>query len=287
MRERQLQRTHLWDMGEEAKKRRLARRKSMGGSAQPRKETEAEVHGDAVVLADSKKKPAAICRNTTQLMGIVIKQWRSPLRHSHHGDGARRREEHAVADASVQRGLSSSWQRPHTGPTSEFGLGRMNLGPTEARCGGRSGKCCGSDGVLEAARRHEHGFAVRPCQILQGRSNVPIRSSSHHSVGRQVRRRRPRRERAATAGSRRQVRPSAADTAFSRTPAEAGHPTRQLGSDEATLRAVSAWLSKRRIRPRSPRWLSLARSEAVQRLVNGCKGELVVSFSACGLPPSL
>ena len=60
--------------GRRGEETQLIRRKSVGGSAQPRKETEAEVHGDAVVLLDSKRKPAAICRNTTQLMGIVIKQ---------------------------------------------------------------------------------------------------------------------------------------------------------------------------------------------------------------------
>ena len=64
-------------MGEEVKKRRLTRRKSVAGgrgSAQPRKETEAEVHGVAFIPAGSKKKPAAFCRNTTQLKGIIIKQ---------------------------------------------------------------------------------------------------------------------------------------------------------------------------------------------------------------------
>ena len=64
-------------MGDEVKKHRLTRRKSVAGGrvlAQPRKETEAEVHGDAVVPAGSKKKPAAFCRNTTQLMGIIVKR---------------------------------------------------------------------------------------------------------------------------------------------------------------------------------------------------------------------
>ena len=62
-------------IGDEAKKRRLTRRRSVGGgrgSTQPRKETKAEVRGDSGVL--SKKKPAAFCKNTPQLMGIIIKQ---------------------------------------------------------------------------------------------------------------------------------------------------------------------------------------------------------------------
>ena len=64
-------------VGEKVKKRRLTRRKSVVGGrglAQPRTETEEEVHGDAVVPAGSKKKPAAFCRYTTQLMGIIFKQ---------------------------------------------------------------------------------------------------------------------------------------------------------------------------------------------------------------------
>ena len=50
-------------VGEEVKKRRLTRRKSVAGGrglAQPRKETEAEVHGDTVDPAGFKKKPAAL-----------------------------------------------------------------------------------------------------------------------------------------------------------------------------------------------------------------------------------
>ena len=42
--------------------------------ATPRKETETEVRGDTVARAGSKKKPAAFCKSTTQLMGIIIKQ---------------------------------------------------------------------------------------------------------------------------------------------------------------------------------------------------------------------
>ena len=62
---------------EDAKKRRLTRRKSVGGgrgSATPSKETEAEVRGDVVSRAGSKKKPAAFCKHTTQPMGIIVKQ---------------------------------------------------------------------------------------------------------------------------------------------------------------------------------------------------------------------
>ena len=122
---------------------------------------------------------------------------------------------------------------------------------------GRGGHCSDSD---------EHGHEVRPRQVLQGRSDVPIRTSSHHSVGRQVRRSRPSRGCAATVGSSTQVRKSTTDPTVSRTPTVAGRSTRQVGSDEAMLKAGSAWLGEVGISPRSPRWLSLARSEAVQRL---------------------
>ena len=47
-----------------------------------------------------------------------------------------------------------------------------------------------------------------PRQLLQCRSGAPIRTSSHYSVGRQVRRSRPSRERAAAAGSSTHVRQS-------------------------------------------------------------------------------
>ena len=64
-------------MGEEVKKRRLTRRKSAAGErclAPPNGEAEAGGRGDVVVPVGSKKKPAAFCKNTTQLMGIIIKQ---------------------------------------------------------------------------------------------------------------------------------------------------------------------------------------------------------------------
>ena len=66
-------------MVDDAKKRGLTRRKSGGGgrgSATPSKETEAGARGDTAARAGSKKKPSAFCKNTTQLMGIIIKQCR-------------------------------------------------------------------------------------------------------------------------------------------------------------------------------------------------------------------
>ena len=44
------------------------------GSAPPNGEAEAGGRGDVVVPVGSKKKPAAFCKNTTPLMGIIIKQ---------------------------------------------------------------------------------------------------------------------------------------------------------------------------------------------------------------------
>ena len=64
-------------MGEEVKKRRLTRRKSAAGergSAPPGGEPEARGRGSGVVPVGTKKKPDASRKNTTQLMGIIIKQ---------------------------------------------------------------------------------------------------------------------------------------------------------------------------------------------------------------------
>ena len=64
-------------MGEEVKKRRLTRRKSAAGErglAPPSGDAEAGGRGSGVVPVGSKKKPVAFCKNTTQLMGIIIKQ---------------------------------------------------------------------------------------------------------------------------------------------------------------------------------------------------------------------
>ena len=64
-------------MGEEVKKRRLTRRKSVAGergSGPPSGDAEARGRGGGVVPVGSKKKPVAFCKNTTQLMGIIIKQ---------------------------------------------------------------------------------------------------------------------------------------------------------------------------------------------------------------------
>ena len=51
---------------------------------------------------------------------------RSHLRHDHHDNGARRGEGHERTDASVQRGSPGSGQGPHTGSTSDLGMGRTD-----------------------------------------------------------------------------------------------------------------------------------------------------------------
>ena len=158
---------------------------------------------------------------------------RSHLRHDHHRNGARRGER---TDASVQRGSPGSGQGPHTGSTSDLGMERTDRRSPEAGSSGWSGQRSDPDRLLEAARRRGH--KVRPCEVLQG-------ASSHHSGGRQVRRTRPSRERAATVGSSTQVRQSTTDPTVSRAPTVAGHPTRQVGSDEGMLMAVSVWLGER------------------------------------------
>ena len=120
---------------------------------------------------------------------------RRPLRHNHHGHGTRRREEHEGADASVQRERTDSWKGAHVGTASDLGLGWTHCGPPEAGVGSGSGQRGDTDRVPETARRYEHGREVRSRQVLQGRSDVPIRASSHHAVGRQIRGARRSRER--------------------------------------------------------------------------------------------
>ena len=167
---------------------------------------------------------------------------RRPLRHNHHGHGTRRREEHEGADASVQRERTDSWKGAHVGTASDLGLGWTHCGPPEAGVRSGSGQRGDTDRVPETARRHEHGREVRSRQVLQGRSDVPIRASSHHAVGRQIRGARRSRERTAAAGCSTQVRQSSSDATVARTTTVAGHPSRQVGRDEMVLRAVSECL---------------------------------------------
>ena len=72
-------------------------------------------------------------------------------------------------------------------------------------------------------------------------------------------------------GAASQVRERTTDPTVSRTPTVAGHPARQEGSDEegsdeGMLRAVSVWLGESGITLPSPKWLSMMRSEAEQRI---------------------
>ena len=208
------------------KKRRLTRRKSVAvgrGSATPSKETEAEAHGDAVVPAGSKKKPAGFCRTTTQL---TEQDTRSLCG--------------AIFDAvtmSTEKDVVKSMRaqtRLHNEEVQAAGKGHT-LGPPQiwARGGLIAGlqKHGTAVGAANAATlttgcsKQLDGMSMNTNEVLlHGRSDVPIRASSHHSGGRQVRRTRPSRERAA--GSSTQVRQSTADLAVSRTPTVAGHPTR-------------------------------------------------------------
>ena len=258
-------------MVDDAKKRRLTRRKSGGGgrgSATPSKETEAGARGDAISPRGLEKEAHRLLQTHHTADGhhhqavsedrkgneVTV---RSHLRDDHHCNEARRGEEQERTDASVQRGSPGSRQGPHTGSTSDLGKGRTDRRSPEAGGSGWSGQRSDTYRLLETARRHEHGHEVRSCEVLQGRSDVPIRASSHHFGGRQVRCTRPSRERAATVGSSTQVRQSL--NCLEKSNSGWTHPTRQVGSDEGMLRAVSV------ITPRSPKWLSMVRSETVQR----------------------
>ena len=244
-------------MGENSKKRRPTRCKSVGGrrgSAQLRKKTEA-VRGDAAVPVGSKKKPAAFCKSTTQLMGIIIKQClrteqdtrslRSHLRHSHHGYGARRREEHEGTDASVQRGSSGSCKGHTPGPVQLWawggliaGLQKQGAAVGAANAATLSGYLKQLDG-MKMDTKCDH---VRFCRVdwtyqsEQARITLSVERSGVRG---------PVVSALQQLGSSTHVRQSTADPAVSRTPTMAGSPTRQVGSDGATLRAVGAWLGER------------------------------------------
>ena len=77
---------------------------------------------------------------------------RRPLRHNHHGHRTRRREEHAGADASVQRERTDSWKGAHVGTASDLGLGWTHCGPPEAGDGSGSGQRGQLDGMSMDAK---------------------------------------------------------------------------------------------------------------------------------------
>ena len=88
-----------------------------------------------------------------------------------------------------------------------------------------------------------------------------------------------------TVGSSTQVRQSTTDPTVSRTPTDGWTPlTREVGSDEGMLRAVSVWLGERGITPRSPKWLSMVRSEAVQRVAMASR--VNIAFPSRPLSPA-
>ena len=92
---------------------------------------------------------------------------------------------------------------------------------------------------------------------------------------------RPSRERAAAARSSTQVQQSTADPAVSRTPPVAGHPARQVGSDEAMLGAVSQSVARRARDQSSKPEMVVAGSKRGSATYGATfKGELTVSFSA-------
>ena len=168
---------------------------------------------------------------------------RSHLRHSHHGNGARRGEEHERTDASVQRGSPGSGQGPHTFPPQIWAWRRLIAGLQKQGAADAGGQRSDPDRPLETARRHEwtRSAIMRGSAGSIGRTNPSKLASLWRSTGW---RKRPSRERAAIVGSSTQVRQSTTDPTLSRTPTVAGHPTRQVGSGERMLRAVTVWLGK-------------------------------------------
>ena len=232
--------------------------------------------------------PAALEKSTTQLMGIIIKQC---LRTEQDTwslcraifDTIVMAMEHDVVKSMREQtrrydeGVQAAGQVATHGSTSDLGTVRIDRRSPEAGGSSRSGRCSDSDRLLEATQRHEHGHEVRSCEVLHGRSDLPVRASSHHSGGRQVRRTRPSRERAASVGSSTRVRQSTTDPTVSRSPTVAGHPARQVGSGEGMLRAVSVWLGDHSSKPE----VVVDGAERGSATYGaGFKGEHRVSFSA-------
>ena len=109
------------------------------------------------------------------------------------------------------------------------------------------------------------------CQVLQGQSDVPIRASSHHSVGRQAGSAIPSRECTKASGSCTKVRQSTSDTTGSRTRTVARHPTEGC---KCVAWRTGDHTSKSEMDDAGSERGSVAYG-------GGCDGELAVSVSAC------
>ena len=177
-------------MVEDAKKRRLTRRKWVEDVVQQR---QARRYAETWSLARAqKKKPAAFCKNITQLMGIIIKQCLRTEQETRSLCGAifdtviMATEHDAVKSMREQtRRYNEKVQAAGKGHTLDLGMERFDCVSPEAGNSDRSGQCSDSDRQLEAARRHEHGHGMRPCEVLQGRSDVPVRASSERVAERE------------------------------------------------------------------------------------------------------
>ena len=266
-------------MVDDAKKRRLTRRKSWGGgrgSATPSKETEAGARGDAVSRAGLKKEPATFCKKHPTADGhhhqavsedrtgneVTV---RSHLRHDHHGHGARRGEEHERTDASPQR-LES---------TSDLGLGH--------RIDRRSPEAGGSGGErLNAATLT--GYSKQPDGMIMGTK------CDHARFCRVDRTHQSEQVRITLAVDRSGVRDPvvsalqqlgaarkygrAPPTQLSRELQQClRHPTRQVGSDEGMLRAVSVWLGDERDHSSKPEVVVDGAERGSATCGDGFKGE--------------
>ena len=146
----------------------------------------------------SKKKPVAFCKNTTQLMGIIIKQclrteqdtrslcgalFDTIIMATEHDVVKRMREQTCLCNESVQTAGNG-----HTlGPPQIWAWGGLIAGLQKQGSAVGAASAVTLTGYLTQLDGSEHGREVRSRQVLQGRSDVPIRASSHHAVGRQIR----------------------------------------------------------------------------------------------------
>ena len=260
---------------DDAKKRRLTRRKLGGGrgSATPSKETEAGARGDTVALAGSKKKPAAFCKSTTQLRGIIIKQCLRTEQETRSLCGAIFDTIIMATEHDVVKSMREKTRRYIEG-VQAAGKGHT-LGPPQI---------CAWRGLIAGLQKQETAAgaanAVTLAGYLRQLDGVSRTYQSEQArITLAVRRTGPSRERTAIVGSSTQVRQSTTDPTVSRTPTVAGHLTRQVGSDEGMLRAVSVWLGEMRDHSSNPELVVDGAERGSATYGDGFKGERRASFS--------
>ena len=191
------------------------------GSAPPSGDAEASGRGSGVVPVGSKKKPVAFCKNTTQLMGIIIKQCLRTEQDTRSLCGALFDTIIMATEHDVVKSM-----REQTRLYNERGGFIAGLQKQETAVGAANALTLTLylrqlDGMsMDAKCDHTRFCRVdRTYQSEQARITLSVdRSGVRDAV----------RERTAAAGCSTQVRQSSSDTAVARTATVAGHSSRQV-----------------------------------------------------------